>query len=218
MPECTVSRAFGSSEAPTITLGVRDKAEQERGATTDGRIVNNDVRVISTVTGAVVRDGEEGEIIARGPELMLGYTDPLLTAEAFDEEGFFHTGDLGCSDGEFLTVTGRKKDLIVRGGENISPQEIEDALGVHPAICEVAVVAMPHERMGEGVCAYIVARQPVSVAQLGEFLGQRGLARQKWPERVELVDALPRTASGKIQKNILRDRARLALKSGPPPL
>src|SRR3546814_18990748 len=137
---------------------------------------------------------------------MLGYTDQALTDDAFDQDGFFRTGDLGRIEfGDFLAVSGRKKDVIVRGGENISPQEIEDALHRYPAITDVAVVAMPHERLGEGVCAYVIADAHVSVADIGSFLGEQGLARQKWPERVEMVDAFPRTASGKVQKNLLRD-------------
>src|SRR5262249_34488459 len=110
--------------------------------------------------------------------------------------------------GDFLAVSGRKKDLIIRGGENISPKEIEDVLHQHPAIKEVAVVAMPHERMGETVCAFVIAQpgHQVDVPARAACLEKAGLARQKFPERVELVDDLPRTASGKVQKNVLRER------------
>jgi acyl-CoA synthetase (AMP-forming)/AMP-acid ligase II len=110
--------------------------------------------------------------------------------------------------GEFLTGSGRRKDLIIRGGENISPKEIEDVLHRHPAIREVAVVAMPHPRLGEGVCAFVITEpgQTVDVPALADYLGGAGLAKQKCPERVVVVDDLPRTASGKVQKNVLRDR------------
>jgi acyl-CoA synthetase (AMP-forming)/AMP-acid ligase II len=159
-------------------------------------------------TGAAVKQGE-GEICSRGPELMLGYTAWDQTREAFDADGYFHTGDLGYYvAGDYLCVSGRRKDLIIRGGENLSPKEIEDALHRHPAIKEVAIVAMPHERLGEGVCAFVIPNPPqrVDVATLAGFLEEAGLARQKFPERVELVGDLPRTASGKVQKNVLRER------------
>jgi non-ribosomal peptide synthetase component E (peptide arylation enzyme) len=105
-----------------------------------------------------------------------------------------------------LTITGRKKDIIIRGGENISAKEIEDVLHEHTAIYEVAVVAMPHARLGETVCAFIVPRDEArpDCAALSAYLKDRGLARQKWPERIEYVDALPKTASGKVQKFELR--------------
>jgi acyl-CoA synthetase (AMP-forming)/AMP-acid ligase II len=204
---CLAFRVYGSTEAPTITLGIRSRTEAELGATTDGRIVNHQVHICDTATGASLSAGEDGEICARGPELMLGYTDAQQTLESFDAEGYFHTGDLGrIVQDDFLTVSGRKKDLIIRGGENISPKEIEDVLHRHPAIQEAAVVAMPHARLGETVCAFVICAtgQTVDVAILASWLEKAGLARQKFPERVELVDSLPRTASGKVQKNILR--------------
>jgi len=207
--ECRAFRVYGSTEAPTVTLGIRSRCEAELGATTDGRIVNHDVRICEAQTGRPLPDGEDGEICTRGPELLLGYTSRAQTNEAFDADGFFHTGDLGVrSHGDFITVSGRKKDLIIRGGENISPKEIEDVLHTHPGVKEAAVVAMPHERMGETVCAYVIPQpgQAVDVSTLAGWLETAGLARQKFPERVELVDELPRTASGKVQKNVLRER------------
>jgi acyl-CoA synthetase (AMP-forming)/AMP-acid ligase II len=208
LPDCLSFRVYGSTEAPTITLGIGSRGDAELGATTDGKIVNHQVRLTDPQTGETVRSGE-GEICSRGPELMLGYTTWDQTREAFDADGYFHTGDLGhYVNSEYLCVTGRKKDLIIRGGENISPKEIEDVLHRHPAIKEVAVVAMPHERLGEGVCAFVIpqAGHSADVAVLAAFLAQAGLAKQKFPERVELVDDLPRTASGKVQKNVLRER------------
>jgi len=205
---CLAFRVYGSSEAPTVTLGIRSRAEVELGANTDGRIVNHEVRLCDPLTGKPISGGE-GEICTRGPEMMLGYTKAEQTLEAFDADGYFHTGDLGYYvDGDCLCVSGRKKDLIIRGGENISPKEIEDLLHIHPAIKETAVVAMPHPRLGEGVCAFVVPQpgQTVDVAALAAFLEKAGLARQKFPEHVEVVDDLPRTASGKVQKNLLRER------------
>ena len=212
---CLTFRVYGSTEAPTVTLGIRSRADADLGATTDGRIVNHDVRICDPATGEVVSGNADGEICTRGPEMMLGYTDWRQTLESFDADGYFHTGDLGHRvNDDFITVSGRKKDLIIRGGENISPKEIEDVLHQHPAIKEVAIVAMPHERMGETVCAFVIAQpgRTVDVPALAAYLEQAGLARQKFPERVELVDDLPRTASGKVQKNVLRDRVAAVLR------
>ena len=209
LPGCMAFRVYGSSEAPTVTLGIRSRSENHLGATTDGLIVNHEVRLTDPQTGAALPADAEGEICARGPEVMLGYTDWRQTQESFDAEGYFHTGDLGHRvEGDYLCVSGRKKDLIIRGGENISPKEIEDLLHTHPAVAEAAVVAMPHARLGEGVCAFVIARSghTIDVAGAAAHLQRAGLARQKFPERVELVEDLPRTASGKVQKNVLRER------------
>ena len=216
LSSCLAFRVYGSTEAPTVTLGIRSRGDADLGATTDGRIVNHDVRICDPATGEVLSGSADGEICTRGPEMMLGYTDWKQTLESFDADGYFHTGDLGRRvNGDFITVSGRKKDLIIRGGENISPKEIEDVLHQHPAIKEVAIVAMPHERMGETVCAFVIAQpgHKVDVPVLAACLEQAGLARQKFPERVELVDDLPRTASGKVQKNVLRDRVAAALRA-----
>jgi len=208
LPGCMSFRVYGSTEAPTVTLGIRSRADADLGATTDGKIVNHEVKLADAQTGAPVAEGE-GEICTRGPEMMLGYTHWAHTQEAFDADGYFHTGDLGYYvGGEYLCVSGRKKDLIIRGGENLSPKEIEDALHRHAAIREAAVVAMPHARLGEGVCAFVIPQpgSPVDVPMLAAWLEGCGLAKQKFPERVELVEDLPRTASGKVQKNVLRER------------
>jgi acyl-CoA synthetase (AMP-forming)/AMP-acid ligase II len=213
---CLAFRVYGSTEAPTVTLGIRSCSEVELGANTDGRIANHEVRLCDPVTGKTIEDGE-GEICTRGPEMMLGYTKAEHMREAFDADGYFHTGDLGYYvDGDCICVSGRKKDLIIRGGENLSPKEIEDVLHTHPAIREVAVVAMPHPRLGEGVCAFVIAQpgQSIDVQRIATFLEGVGLARQKYPEHVELVDDLPRTASGKVQKNVLRERIAAQVMSG----
>lgn len=210
MTNCSAFRVYGSTEAPTVTLGIQGPAEAELGATTDGRIVGHEVRLRDTATGRVIsEDGVDGEITTRGPEMMIGYTTAAQTAESFDADGFFATGDLGYTvKGEYLCVSGRRKDLIIRGGENLSPKEIEDVMHLHPAIREAAVVAMPHERLGEGVCAFVIPHdgRSVDVATVAAHLEQAGLAPQKRPERVEIVDDLPRTPSGKVQKNVLRQR------------
>lgn len=206
------TRVYGASEVPMVTQGCID--DPENSAVTDGRIFRYDVRLIDD-QGIPVPAGSEGEIIARGASMFLGYTSREKTAEAIDTEGFFHTGDLGRIGGDgLITVTGRKKDLIIRGGENLSAKEIEDALGQHPAISDIAVVAAPHDRLGEGVAAFIVTNDgetPPDVAGLGAFLSKAGLAPQKWPEFIFNVESLPRTASGKVQKHLLRAEAKTRL-------
>lgn len=204
-------RVYGASECPMVTQGVtgRDPSAREAAATTDGRIHDWEVRTLDR-EGTQLPRGREGEIAVRGPARFRGYTDPAETGKAIDAEGFFRTGDLGvvAEDGT-ITVTGRLKDLIIRGGENLSAKEIEDALHAHAAVAEAAVVAFPHPRLGEGVCACLVLRPGRAAPDLEElraFLTGRGLARQKCPERVEILAALPKTASGKVQKHVLRSQ------------
>lgn len=211
LPNCLAFRVYGSSEAPTITAGVAPGDPDELGATTDGCILNHEVKIVDPETGAVLPDGQEGEILTRGPELMLGYTEWKDTLDAFDEEGYFRTGDLGfISHERYITISGRKKDLIIRGGENISAKEVEDILHSHPAIAEAAVVAMPHERMGETPVAYVVFRDGKSIDFDGmkALLEEAKLARQKFPEHLFVLDKMPRTASGKVLKHVLRARCR----------
>lgn len=147
----------------------------------------------------------DGEIRARGPQMLLGY----LHAEdnAFDEQGFFRTGDLGrWVDGDYLTVTGRAKDLIIRNGENISPKEIEDILVGELGINEIAVVGLPDERTGERACAVVVTEDGArpDVSALAEVLTKAGVAKFKIPEQVEIWDALPKNDAGKVLKHQIR--------------
>ena len=154
-----------------------------------------------------------------GPENFVGYANWADNDGAFDADGFFHTGDLARMTPEgCLVVTGRKKDLIIRGGENLSPKEVEDVLHGHSAVKEAAVVAMPHARLGETGCAFVTLNDGArfSFADMSAHLEKSGLARQKFPERLEIVESLPYTVAGKIRKNVLRDdiRARLAEENG----
>ncbi len=200
---CRAFRVFGASEVPLVTFGWPNV--ESLAATTDGAIVDYEVRVVDH-EDRDVPDGQEGEILARGPGMMLGYADEGQTREAITMDGFFRTGDLGVRtvDGA-ITITGRKKDLIIRGGENISAKEIEDVLHAHPAVREAAVVAMPHARLGEGVCAYVIASgEAPSPQALAAHVADSGLARQKIPERFEFREDFPRTASGKVRKDLLR--------------
>ncbi len=199
-------RVYGSSEAPIIAIGVGTPDALEQAATTDGRVFDYDVQVLDD-NGAPVAPGVDGEIVARGPSLYMGYADKKQTDDSFTPDGYFRTGDIGyVTEDHWLVITGRKKDLIIRGGENISAKEIEDVLHQHPAVEEASVVAMPHERLGEGICAYVMLRKDSTTdfAGLIAFMGGSGLAKQKYPEHVEFVIELPRTASGKIKKDILR--------------
>ncbi len=211
LANCRAFRVFGSTEAPLVSVGFRKPEEEDLAAETDGRFFNWDVRVQDD-EGQFLPQGADGEIVVRGPALMLGYKDEEQTRKSLTREGYFQTGDIGhLTPEDAIVITDRKKDIIIRGGENLSAREIEDTLYSHPDIEEAAVVAMPHERLGEGVCAWIVPRagcEAITVESLRPFLQEQGLAKQKWPQRVELVDELPKTASGKVRKDILRTRAR----------
>jgi cyclohexanecarboxylate-CoA ligase len=159
--------------------------------------------------GLEVPRGEEGDIAYRGPSHMIEYfNDDEQTAALFTPEGFSRSGDLGRMDQDgYVRVTGRLKDIIIRGGMNISVREIEDHLVRHPAIADVAVVGMPDERLGEKACAYVVLADPSAALTLNDitdYLRAQKLATQKLPERLEIVSALPMTATGKVQKHILR--------------
>lgn len=215
LENCRAFRVFGASEVPLTTLGFVGEGQVDLAAETDGEIVHYDVRVVDD-EGRDLPIGVEGEICARGPAMMLGYADPQQTAESFDEDGYFRTGDLGHVTAErAIVITGRKKDLINRGGEKISAKEVEDILHRHAAIDEAAVVAMPHERLGETVCAFVTlkAGQALDFEQMIAHVGANGVARQKYPERLVVLDAFPRTASGKIRKDQLRERIRVQLLS-----
>ena len=207
-------RIYGSSEVPQTTQGYPPAIEPELAATSDGHALDYELRIVDD-EGRDVAPGVDGEVLVRGPAMFLGYGDPAQTDQALSPDGFFRSGDIGrLSATGTLTITGRKKDLIIRGGENISAREIEDVLEAHPAVVEAAVVAMPHARLGEGVCAYVIVRSATdaTAADFAEHVQRSGLARQKCPERFEFPVALPRTASGKVRKDLLRDdiRRRLA--------
>ncbi len=206
-------RVFGCSEAPLVTLGFLGARSRELAATTDGEIVDYAVRVTDS-TGSEVPQGAEGELLVRGPAMFVGYADGEQTREALTDDGYFRTGDVGrVTQDRAIIVTGRTKDIIIRGGENISPKEIEDVLLKHPAVAEAAVVAMPVARLGESICAFVVPRAgaTVDVSTLATFVLDNGLAKQKCPEHVAIIEALPRTASGKIRKDLLRETIRANL-------
>ncbi|MFI9408731.1 AMP-binding protein [Nocardia gamkensis] len=193
----TVYRSYGSTEHPSIT-GSHPTAPEAKRLFTDG----------APLAGAEVRLAEDGEILSRGPDLCLGYTDPELTRAAFDDDGWYHTGDIGVLDADgYLTITDRKSDMIIRGGENISALEVEEVLLTLPGVTEAVAVAVPDARLGERTAA-VLRLQPGRAAphldELRAHFGGAGLAKQKWPEEVHVVDDFPRTASGKIQKFVVR--------------
>ncbi|WP_205716464.1 medium-chain fatty-acid--CoA ligase [Escherichia coli] len=153
--------------------------------------------------------GCEGEEASRGPNVFMGYFDePELTARALDEEGWYYSGDLCRMDeAGYIKITGRKKDIIVRGGENISSREVEDILLQHPKIHDACVVAMSDERLGERSCAYVVLKAPhhsLSLEEVVAFFSRKRVAKHKYPEHIVVIEKLPRTTSGKIQKFLLR--------------
>jgi len=211
----TAFRSYGSSEHPTVTAGtIADPLDRRAG--TDGLLIaGNEIRVVDA-GGRDVPAGRDGEILTRGPELFTGYTDAALNAAAFLPGRWFRTGDVGRLDSDgYLTVTDRLKDIIIRGGENISSKEVEDLLVTHPAVADVAVIPSPDPVIGERVCAVVVTRPGFSfdVDEARAHFAAAGVARQKTPEVVLLVDELPRTPSGKVRKDVLR-AARKAEASG----
>jgi acyl-CoA synthetase (AMP-forming)/AMP-acid ligase II len=202
-----LTRAYGSTEHPSTTMSLPTDPEPKR-LFTDGRALPGVELELVDLDGRPVPVGAPGEIHSRGPELFVGYTDPDLTSDALDAEGWYATGDIGILDPDgYLTITDRKKDIIIRGGENVSAAEVEELLQAMPAVAEVAVVAAPDPRYGEHGCA-IVRLLPGGAAfdldAMRAHLEAQGLARQKWPEEVHFVDDFPRTASGKVQKHMLR--------------
>jgi len=206
---CVAKRVYGSTEFPTITTTGPDDPP-ERRTDSEGRPIGAAEIQLVDDDGRPVGAGEEGEILARGPELFLGYRDARLDAEAFTADGWFRTGDLGVRDADgFLRITGRKKDIIIRKGENISAREVEELLATHPAVAEVAVVGVKDAAAGEIACAVVRCRPgvaPPTLAALCEHLLAAGLSKRKLPERLDVVAELPRAASGKVAKRVLRDR------------
>jgi acyl-CoA synthetase len=206
-------RSYGSTEHPSTT-GSRSDAPRRQRLYTDGLPLGGvEVRLVDE-DGKEVGDGAPGEIVSRGPDLFAGYTEPSLTATVVDADGWFSSGDIAIRD-EFgaITITDRKKDIIIRGGENISAAEVEELLVRMPGVAEVAVVAAPDARMGEHACAYLrmvpeSAADAPDITAVRAHLERAGLARQKWPEELRFADEFPRTASGKVQKYVLRDRLR----------
>ncbi|MEV5597071.1 AMP-binding protein [Streptomyces sp. NPDC052496] len=221
--ECAVVHGYGMTECPMITMGTPYDTDEQLAHTVGKPVTGARVR-IARPDGSAAEPGEAGEITVRGPMVCRGYTDPALTAEVFDADGYFRTGDLGLlrTDGH-LVITGRLKDIIIRKGENISAPEIEELIRAHPAVGEVAVIGLPDRERGERVCAVVTpaAAGPgpgsgpvpgpgagaLTLDALTAHLRRAGLMPQKLPEQLEVLDALPRGGPlGKVLKGALRER------------
>jgi cyclohexanecarboxylate-CoA ligase len=207
-PNCVAKRVYGSTEFPTLTT--TDAADALTfGIDTEGRAITPAEIRIADAAGAALPAGTEGEVQGRGPECFVGYLDARLNAEAFTRDGWFRTGDLGVLDAAgYLRITGRVKEIIIRKGEKISVKEVEDAIAAHTAVAEVVVIPCPDPDRGERACAVVRPRpgQSVDLAALRAFLSARGLAKQKWPEQLEVVADFPRTDSGKILRTKLKEQ------------
>ncbi|MCC7075632.1 MAG: AMP-binding protein [Acidimicrobiia bacterium] len=202
---------YGLTEAPLLTMNrVTDTDEQK--AQTEGRPTTGVTLRIVTRDGDVAVPGTdtEGEIRAKGPQVMRGYVDASLDADGFDADGWFRTGDLGIEDADgYVRITGRLKDVIIRKGENISAVEVENVLYTHQRVAEVALIGLPDPATGERACAVVAAApgtEPITFEEMQAHCRENGLMMQKIPEQLEVVDALPRNTAGKVMKQDLRAR------------
>lgn len=209
-PNCIPWRNFGATEAMTMTRGPTSRLGLKLGAETDGRLHQCEVKIVDPVTGVPVAPGEEGEVLVKEASMAVGYLHPEDNVGAYDSDGFFMMGDLGrIVYRDHILITGRKKDLIIRHGENISAKEIEDALFGLTDVEDVAVVGVPDAHTGERICAFLVCRnsRDIDLQEVVQCISQAGLAKQKTPVQVHRLDELPKTASGKVRKHDLRDLA-----------
>jgi len=217
--QCRVQAIYGASDggAPCM-ISIDDPAAKR--TSTVGRILPGRKVEFRNALGQAVEKGEVGEICWKSPDKSFGYlNDMAASAGAFDEAGFYRSGDLARMDMEgYVSIVGRVKDMILRGGQNISPRLIEDLLITHPAVLEVAVAAMPDPKLGERACAFVVpkAGQSFSLKDAVEFLTEKKIVKWQFPERIEVMDHLPRSAGDKIAKNKLTEyvTAKLAQQSG----
>jgi len=203
--DASVKRTYGSTEAPTVTTSTwGDPAARARE--TDGRAVGSvELRVIDPDTGRTLGPGDPGELVLRGPELFCGYADPAQTAAAMTR-GWFRTGDLATLDAEgWLTIIGRRKELIIRGGENIVPAEVERVLEAHAAIEQAVVVGYADDRLGQRVAACVIANRPFGLEECRAWFESRGIARFKTPERLITVDRLPSLSLGKPDRGAVAE-------------
>ena len=200
--------AWGMTEAPIIAQNSPGDAD-EKLANTEGRpLAGAEIKVMG-FDGEPADVGSEGELWIRGPMVCRGYMDEALTAASFNGD-WFHTGDVGYLDANgYVTLTGRVKDIIIRKGENISATEVEDLLFAHPKVADAGVIGLPDDERGERVCAVVelaAGSDGLSLGEVGEYFRSSGIMAQKIPEQLEIVDSLPRNATGKVLKHELRDR------------
>jgi cyclohexanecarboxylate-CoA ligase len=206
--DCRVKRTYGSTEAPTVTTSTNDDPfEQARD--TDGRAVGYvELRVSDPETGARLAPGTSGELWVRGPEMFAGYADAEQTSSVIAHGGWFRTGDLATVDDEgWLRIVGRLKDVIIRGGENISASEVEAVLEAHPDVRHAIAVGYPDPLMGERVAAFVESTAPFGLEECRRWFATRGIAKFKTPEKVVRLDRLPLLGSGKADRSALQRRA-----------
>ncbi|MGH7818973.1 MAG: class I adenylate-forming enzyme family protein, partial [Candidatus Binatia bacterium] len=198
-PQAEIIEAYGQTESTDgLTMTVGREALDRPG--TVGRPHSIIALAVVDRQGSILPAGTIGEVVCQGPTVMRGYHDDPAATEAALQDGWLHTGDLGRIDAEgYLFITGRSKEIIISGGENVSPEEVEAALLSHPAVAEAAVFGLPDARWGEQVVAAVVAREPIDAETLREHVGAR-LARFKRPRRVFFLDSLPKTAAGKVRR------------------
>jgi fatty-acyl-CoA synthase len=212
MPEVTI--AYGMTETSPVSFQTQPDDPLERRVGTVGRVHPHVQVKIIDAEGHVTPRGIAGELLTRGYSVMRGYwDDPERTREAVDSAGWMHTGDLAVLDAEgYCNIVGRVKDMIIRGGENISPREIEEFLYGHPAVLDIAVVGVPDAKYGEAVCACIRLRDGAQATEdeIREFCRER-IAHYKVPRYVRFVESFPLTISGKIQKYLIREQMRAEL-------
>ena len=203
--------SWGLTEAPVLSMGRASDADDLLSETEGTALPGVELRAVAP-DGSLCEPNQPGELRVRAPQVMLGYVDASLDADAFDDEGWLRTGDLGTIDaGGYVRITGRLKDVVIRSGENIGTAEVEELLRAHPHVADAAVIGLPDARTGERLCAVVelVPDAPtLDVGSVGTFLGDQGLRRQAWPEQVETVETLPRTVAGKIDKRQLEERYR----------
>jgi fatty-acyl-CoA synthase len=207
-----VQICYGMTETSPVSTQTRADDSLERRVSTVGRVLPHvEVKIIEPETGLTVPRGTPGELCTRGYSVMLGYwEEPEKTAEAIDAARWMHTGDLGIMDSDgYLNITGRIKDMVIRGGENIYPREIEEFLYTHPDVLDAQVVGVPDERYGEELCAWIRMRpgaEPLTAEAVREFAAGK-LAHYKIPRYIQIVDEFPMTVTGKVRKVEMRERS-----------
>jgi cyclohexanecarboxylate-CoA ligase len=216
--KCVISAGWGMTENGLVTCNGLDDPE-EKVFTTDGfPLPGMEIRVVDEAERDLPR-GAEGDLLVRGPAQFVGYFKrPEFTAEGHTADGWFKTGDRATLDADgYVSITGRTKDVIIRGGENIPIVEVENLLYTHPKISGVAIVATPDPRLGERACAVVILRegQSLTLPEVTAFLEGHQLSRQKFPERLEIVSEFPMTPSGKIQKYRLRQLVAERMAGGP---
>jgi non-ribosomal peptide synthetase component E (peptide arylation enzyme) len=206
--DCAMQQVYGASDGGVPSMGaVRDP--RDKRLTTVGKVLPGRVCEIRDPGGHVLPAGQAGEVCWTTPDKSFGYLNDMQASRAvFDARGFYRSGDLGVFDNEgYLRIVGRIKDMILRGGRNISPRLIEETLESHPSVREVAVAAMPHAELGEQACAFVVLKENASLDfdAMISFFDRQGVARWQWPERLEIMAELPKSAGAKISKKALTE-------------